>query len=72
MLNIKQEDQCYLFLLTIKNNVQKAKTVLADTVIFWLRSYLEEQKKLEETLRQVYKEDGSKFGESERVLKLIT
>lgn len=54
-----------------KNNVQKAKTVLADTVIFDLEAILEEQREVgRETLRQVYKEDGSKFGESERVLRI--
>ena len=54
-----------------KNNVQKAKTVLADTVIFDLEAILQEQREVgRETLRQVYKEDGSKFGESERVLRI--
>ena len=54
-----------------QNNVQKAKTVLADTVIFDLEAILQEQREVgRETLRQVYKEDGSKFGESERVLRI--
>ncbi|CAM3574648.1 aldolase/citrate lyase family protein [Arcobacter aquimarinus] len=54
-----------------KQNVQKAKTVLADTVIFDLEAILQEQREVgRETLRQVYKEDGAKFGESERVLRI--
>lgn len=54
-----------------KNNVEKAKTVLADAVIFDLEAILEEQREVgRETLKTVYKEQGSKFGESERVLRV--
>lgn len=54
-----------------KNNVEKAKTVLADAVIFDLEAILEDQREVgRETLRTVYKEQGSKFGESERVLRV--
>ncbi|WP_368029728.1 aldolase/citrate lyase family protein [Arcobacter sp. s6] len=54
-----------------KHNVQKAKSVLADTVIFDLEAILQEQRAHgRETVAQVYKEDGAKFGESERVLRI--
>ncbi len=54
-----------------KHNVQKAKSVLADAVIFDLEAILKEQREAgRETIREVYKEDGSKFGESERVLRI--
>ncbi|MGB5866694.1 MAG: aldolase/citrate lyase family protein [Arcobacteraceae bacterium] len=54
-----------------KHNVQKGKTVLADSVIFDLEAILTEKKAVaREVLREVYKEDGSKFGESERVLRV--
>ena len=54
-----------------KHNVQKAKTVLADTVIFDLEAILQEQREVgRQTIKEVYKEDGSKFGESERVLRI--
>ena len=53
-----------------KHNVEKAKTVLADTVIFDLEAILEDQREPgRETLKEVYKE-GAKFGESERVLRV--
>jgi len=54
-----------------KHNVEKAKTVLADSVIFDLEAILHEQRaEGRETLRSVYKDQGSKFGESERVLRV--
>jgi citrate lyase beta subunit len=54
-----------------KHNVEKAKSVLADSVIFDLEAILEEQREVaRDTLREVYKEQGSKFGESERVLRV--
>jgi len=54
-----------------KNNVEKAKTVLADTVIFDLEAILPEQRDAgRETVKTVYKEQGCKFGESERVLRI--
>ena len=54
-----------------KHNVEKAKTVLADSVIFDLEAILGEQRAVaRETIKEVYKESGSKFGESERVLRV--
>jgi acetyl-CoA synthetase len=54
-----------------KHNVQKAKTVLADTVIFDLEAILQEQRETARNIiAEVYKEDGAKFGESERVLRI--
>ncbi|MFA9373081.1 MAG: aldolase/citrate lyase family protein [Poseidonibacter sp.] len=54
-----------------KHNVQKAKTVLADTVIFDLEAILQEQRESgRAVIAEVYKEDGAKFGESERVLRI--
>lgn len=54
-----------------KHNVEKAKTVLADTVIFDLEAILQEQREVaRQTIKEVYKEQGSKFGESERVLRI--
>ena len=54
-----------------KHNVEKAKTVLADSVIFDLEAILEEQREVaRDTIKTVYKEQGSKFGESERVLRV--
>jgi len=54
-----------------ENNVLKAKTVLADSVIFDLEAILCEQREVaRNTIREVYKESGSKFGESERVLRV--
>ena len=54
-----------------KHNVQKAKTVLADTVIFDLEAILQEQRESgRSVIAEVYKEDGAKFGESERVLRI--
>ncbi len=54
-----------------KRFVQKAKSTLADTIIFDLEAILQEQKEIaRETIKQVYKEDGAKFGESERVLRV--
>ncbi|MGB5919737.1 aldolase/citrate lyase family protein [Arcobacter sp.] len=54
-----------------KKYVQKAKTVLADTVIFDLEAILTEQKEAgRSVLKEVFKEEGSKFGESERILRV--
>jgi len=54
-----------------KHNVEKAKTVLADSVIFDLEAILQEQREhARDTIREVYKESGSKFGESERILRV--
>lgn len=54
-----------------KHNVEKAKTVLADTVIFDLEAILQEQREAgRNTIKEVYKEQGPKFGESERVLRV--
>ncbi|MFY9075693.1 AMP-dependent synthetase [Malaciobacter mytili] len=54
-----------------RNNVEKAKTVLADTVIFDFEAILQEQRDVgREVLRTFYKEEGSKFGDSERVLRI--
>lgn len=54
-----------------KQNVEKGKSVLADTVIFDLEAILEEQREVgRNVLREVYKEQGCKFGESERVLRI--
>jgi len=54
-----------------KHNVQKAKSILADTIIFDLEAILLEQKEVgRETLKEVFKEFNSKFGESERVLRI--
>ncbi|WP_428024323.1 aldolase/citrate lyase family protein [Arcobacter sp.] len=54
-----------------KKYVKKAKTVLADSVIFDLEAILTEQKESGRTvLSEVYKEDGAKFGESERIIRV--
>jgi citrate lyase beta subunit len=54
-----------------KKYVKKAKTVLADTVIFDLEAILTEQKEVgRNVIREVYQEDGAKFGESERVIRV--
>ncbi|RBQ28270.1 aldolase/citrate lyase family protein [Aliarcobacter vitoriensis] len=54
-----------------KHNVEKAKSILADTVIFDLEAILSEQREAgRETLREVFKEFNSNFGESERVLRI--
>jgi citrate lyase beta subunit len=54
-----------------QHNVEKAKTVLADSVIFDLEAILQEQRDVaRDTIRSVYKESGSKFGESERILRI--
>ena len=54
-----------------KKYVQKAKTVLADTVIFDLEAILTEQKEAgRAVLKEVFKDEGSKFGESERILRV--
>ncbi|PHO08620.1 AMP-dependent synthetase [Malaciobacter canalis] len=54
-----------------KHNVEKAKSVLADTVIFDFEAILQEQREVgRDVLRTVYKESGSKFGDSERVFRV--
>src|SRR5574344_1695108 len=54
-----------------KHNVEKAKTVLADTVIFDFEAILEDQRELgRTTLKEVYAEQGPSFGDSERVLRI--
>jgi len=54
-----------------KHNIEKAKTVLADAVIFDLEAILEEQREVgRETIKEVYKNLGPKFGDSERVLRV--
>jgi acyl-coenzyme A synthetase/AMP-(fatty) acid ligase/citrate lyase beta subunit len=54
-----------------KHNVQKAKSVLADAVIFDLEAILQEQREHgRATIAEVYREDGAKFGESERILRI--
>jgi len=54
-----------------KKYVKKAKTVLADSVAFDIEAILHEQKEIARTvLREVYAEEGPKFGESERVLRV--
>jgi len=54
-----------------KRFVQKAKTVLADTVVFDLEAILHEQKDIaRDIIRDVYKEEGSRFGDSERILRV--
>lgn len=54
-----------------KQNVQKARTVLADTVIFDFEAILQGQREVgREVLRSVYKEQGSNFGDSERVIRV--
>ena len=54
-----------------KHNVEKAKTVLADSVIFDLEAILQEQREVaRQTIKEVYKDSGAKFGESERVLRI--
>ncbi|MEN8717295.1 MAG: aldolase/citrate lyase family protein [Sulfurovum sp.] len=54
-----------------KSNVEKAKPVLADSIIFDLEAILEDQREIgRNTLREVYKEQGCKFGESERILRI--
>ncbi len=54
-----------------KKYVQKSKTILADTVVFDLEAILQEQKQAaRNVIREVYKEDGAKFGESERILRV--
>ncbi|GGD36701.1 hypothetical protein GCM10012288_08460 [Malaciobacter pacificus] len=54
-----------------KANVLKAKSVLADSVIFDLEAILPEKREEgRATVKEVYKEEGAKFGESERVLRI--
>lgn len=54
-----------------KNNVEKARSVLADTVIFDLEAILQEQRESgRQVIKEVYQEQGAKFGESERILRI--
>ncbi|XPV70343.1 MAG: aldolase/citrate lyase family protein [Halarcobacter sp.] len=54
-----------------KRYVQKAKNILADTVVFDLEAILQEQKEIARgVIKEVFKENNSKFGESERVLRV--
>ncbi len=54
-----------------KNNVTKAKSALADSVIFDLEMILGEQREVgRSVLKEVYGENGGNFGESERVLRV--
>ncbi|QKF72613.1 acyl-CoA synthetase (AMP-forming) / AMP-acid ligase II (CitE domain) [Aliarcobacter faecis] len=54
-----------------KHNVEKAKTVLADTVIFDFEAILEDQRELgRATLKEIYTEQGPSFGDSERILRI--
>ncbi len=54
-----------------KKYIKKAKTVLADSVVFDLEAILHDQKEIaRNTILEVYSEEGSKFGESERVLRV--
>ena len=54
-----------------KKYVKKAKSILSDSVVFDLEAILHEQKETaRNVIREVYKEDGSKFGESERILRV--
>lgn len=54
-----------------KHNVEKAKTVLADTVIFDFEAILEDQRELgRTTLKEIYTEQGPSFGDSERILRI--
>ena len=54
-----------------KQNMIKAKSVLADTVIFDLEAILSEQREIaRDTIKAVYKDSGSRFGDSERILRI--
>ncbi|WP_320033888.1 aldolase/citrate lyase family protein [Halarcobacter sp.] len=54
-----------------KKYVLKSKSILADCVVFDLEAILQEQREIgRNILREVYKEDGAKFGESERILRV--
>lgn len=54
-----------------KRYVQKAKTVLADSVVFDVEAILQEQKEIaRNVVKEVFNEFNSKFGESERVLRV--
>ncbi len=51
--------------------VRKAKTILADSVVFDLEAILQEQKETARSvIRNVYKEFGGKFGDSEKILRV--
>ncbi len=54
-----------------KHNVEKARTALADSIIFDLEAILQEQREVgRDTLKEVYSEKGSSFGVSERVIRI--
>ena len=53
-----------------KQNVIKAKSALADSVIFDLEAILEEQREVGRTVLTEVFTEGSNFGESERVLRI--
>ncbi len=54
-----------------KKFVQKAKSVLADSIVFDLEAILQEQREIaRNVIKEVYAEEGSKFGDSERILKV--
>ncbi|PLY04187.1 MAG: AMP-dependent synthetase [Arcobacter sp.] len=51
--------------------VRKAKTVLADSVVFDLEAILQEQREPARNLiKDIYNKEGSRFGDSERVLRV--
>ena len=54
-----------------KKYVTKAKTVLADSVVFDVEAILQEQKETaRNVIKEVFAENNSKFGESERILRI--
>ncbi|QKF81912.1 aldolase/citrate lyase family protein [Halarcobacter ebronensis] len=54
-----------------KKYLQKAKSILADCVVFDLEAILQEQKEVaRNTIKEIFDKEGSKFGESERILKV--
>lgn len=54
-----------------KKYVTKSKTILADSVVFDLEAILQEQKEAaRQAIKEVYEQEGSKFGESERILRV--
>ncbi len=70
-MSIKQEDQCFFVPAYNKKFVEKARTVLADSVVFDLEAILQEQREIARNIvKEVYTEKGPKFGDSERVLRV--
>ncbi|RXJ70344.1 AMP-dependent synthetase [Halarcobacter ebronensis] len=54
-----------------KKYLQKAKSILADCVVFDLEAILQEQKEVaRNTIKEIFDKEGSNFGESERILKV--